>query len=118
MYRNKIAGSESASNSIILSLENTLLEKSHETKDHAERMNELVIRFAEELKLSTSQIDNLKLLSRLHDIGKVSIPEKILKKPDRDQTDYLSTFRFQRELPLEIQQTYMTSDLSLHRNYL
>jgi len=83
MYRNKIAGSESTSNSIILSLENTLLEKSHETKDHAERMNKLVIRFAEELDLSTSQIDNLKLLSRLHDIGKVSIPEKILKKPDK-----------------------------------
>lgn len=83
MYRNKIAGSESASNSIILSLENTLLEKSHETKDHAERMNRLVIKFAKELNLSTSQIDNLKLLSRLHDIGKVSIPEKILKKPDK-----------------------------------
>ncbi|MGP3779184.1 HD domain-containing phosphohydrolase [Halanaerobium saccharolyticum] len=80
MYRNKIAASESASNSIILSLENTLLENSHETKDHAERMNRLVIKFAEELNLSTSQIDNLKLLSRLHDIGKVSIPEKILKK--------------------------------------
>lgn len=83
MYRNKIAGSESASNSIILSLENTLLENSHETKDHAERMNRLVIKFAEELNLSTSQIDNLKLLSRLHDIGKVSIPEKILKKPGK-----------------------------------
>ncbi|TDO78293.1 PAS domain S-box-containing protein/diguanylate cyclase (GGDEF)-like protein [Halanaerobium saccharolyticum] len=83
MYRNKISGSESASNSIILSLENTLLEKSHETKEHAARMNNLVVKFANKLNLSTSEIDNLKLLSKLHDIGKVSIPEKILKKPDK-----------------------------------
>ncbi len=83
MYRNKIAGSESASNSIIVSLGNTLLEKSHETKDHAGRMNSLAVRFAKKLNLSTSEIDNLKLLSKLHDIGKVSIPENILKKPGK-----------------------------------
>jgi diguanylate cyclase (GGDEF)-like protein len=83
MYRNKIAGSESTSNSIILSLENTLLEKSHETKEHTTRMNRLVIKFAKKLKLSTSELDTLKLLSKLHDIGKVSIPKKILKKPGK-----------------------------------
>lgn len=83
MYRNKIAGSESTSNSIILSLENTLLEKSHETKDHAARMNSLAVKFARKLNLSTSELDNLKLLGRLHDIGKVSIPKSILKKPDK-----------------------------------
>jgi diguanylate cyclase (GGDEF)-like protein/PAS domain S-box-containing protein len=83
MYRNKIAGSESVSNSIIVSLGNTLLEKSHETKAHAARMNSLVVEFAKRLNLSTSEIDNLKLLSKLHDIGKVSIPENILKKPER-----------------------------------
>jgi len=83
MYRNKIAGSESISNSIIVSLENTLLEKSHETKEHAARINNLVVKFARKLNLSTSEIDNLKLLSKLHDIGKVSIPESILKKPDK-----------------------------------
>lgn len=83
MYRNKIAGSESASNSIIVSLENTLLEKSHETKAHAARMNNLVVKFAKKLNLSTSELDTLKLLSKLHDIGKVSIPEKILKKTDK-----------------------------------
>jgi diguanylate cyclase (GGDEF)-like protein/PAS domain S-box-containing protein len=83
MYRNKIAGSESNSNSIILSLENTLLEKSHETKEHTARMSSLVVKFARKLKLSTSELDTLKLLSKLHDIGKVSIPKKILKKSDK-----------------------------------
>ncbi len=80
MYKNKLAHNESTRNSIIASLENTLLEKSHETNDHAERMNKLAIEFAKILGLPTNQIDELKLLSKLHDIGKVSISEKILKK--------------------------------------
>lgn len=82
MYKNKIAGNESVRNSIIASLENTLLEKSHETKDHAERMNKLSVQFGRQLDLSPSILDELKLLTKLHDIGKVSIPERILKKPD------------------------------------
>lgn len=82
MYRNKIAGSESARNSVIKSLEKTLLEKSHETKEHSERLNSLAVKFAKKLSLSPSDLDTLKLLGKLHDIGKVSIPEKILKKKD------------------------------------
>ncbi len=83
MYKNKLAGNESIRNSIISSLENTLLEKSHETKEHAERMNKLALKFSKKLDLSTSIVDELKILSKLHDIGKVSIPERILKKPGK-----------------------------------
>ncbi len=83
MYKNKLVHNESTRNSIIASLENTLMEKSHETNDHAERMNKLAIQFGNKLKLSTSILDELKLLTKLHDIGKVSIPEQILKKPGK-----------------------------------
>lgn len=80
MYKNKLVHNESTRNSIIASLENTLMEKSHETNEHAERMNKLAIKFGKLLGLSTSTIDELTLLTKLHDIGKVSISESILKK--------------------------------------
>lgn len=89
MYKNKLAHNESTRNSIIASLENTLLEKSHETNEHAERMNKLAIKFGEILGFSTSTIDELTLLTKLHDIGKVSISEGILKKPgDLTEEEY------------------------------
>lgn len=83
MYRNKISGSNSVRHSIMTSLENTLQEKTHETKEHAERMEKLSIKLGKKLNLSLRKLDELKLLARLHDIGKVAIPERILKKPGK-----------------------------------
>jgi len=81
MYRNKITGSESIRNSILTTLENTLQEKTHESKEHAQRIENLAIKFHEILNLPPDKLDELKLLAKLHDIGKVAIPENILKKP-------------------------------------
>jgi len=81
MYKNKIV--ENQSNSIITTLGNTLREKSFETKEHTERLQKLAKKFAKKINLSASDMDNLKLITKLHDIGKVAIPERILKKPSK-----------------------------------
>ncbi|MFW6029939.1 MAG: HD-GYP domain-containing protein, partial [Halanaerobiales bacterium] len=60
---------------------NILEVKSYETKEHALRMTKLAFEFGEKLNLSNSELNRLSLLSTLHDIGKITIPEKILKKP-------------------------------------
>ncbi len=83
MYRNKIAESESISNSIISTLEITLHEKTHETAAHAKRMINLAVKFGTRINLSANKLNELKLLAKLHDIGKVAIPENILTKPGR-----------------------------------
>lgn len=44
-------------------------------------MTKLASDFGESLKLSNSKLNHLSLLSTLHDIGKITISEEILKKP-------------------------------------
>lgn len=83
MYQNKLSESKSTKSKIVKGLLNTLESKSDETKEHAVRMTKLAIEFGEKLGLSNSQLHRLSLLATLHDIGKTTIPEDILKKPDR-----------------------------------
>ncbi|MHB1346313.1 MAG: bifunctional diguanylate cyclase/phosphohydrolase [Candidatus Humimicrobiaceae bacterium] len=80
MYKNKLVERESSSNSIILSLEQTLREKSFETMEHTYRIRVLALRLGNLIGLHANQIDELSLLASLHDIGKVAVPEKILMK--------------------------------------
>ena len=80
MYTNKLLERKSIYNSIIVSLERMLWEKSHETKEHAHRLKGLIIRFGKSINLPQSKLDELVLLSALHDIGKVAVPDRILLK--------------------------------------
>lgn len=80
MYRNKLLEDKSSRNSIISSLSKTLSEKSYETEEHAERIYNYCVKICELLNLSTSKADELYLLAKLHDIGKIAIDDKILNK--------------------------------------
>ena len=83
MYQNKLSESRSAKSKIVQSLLNSLEIKSNETKEHAVRMTKLAFEFGEKLNLTNSELNRLSLLSTLHDIGKITISEQILKKPDK-----------------------------------
>ncbi len=78
MYRHKLVERKSIHSSILLSLERTLHEKSLETTDHAERLKKMSQEIGTALNLPDSKLDELSLLSTLHDIGKIAIPEEIL----------------------------------------
>ncbi len=80
MYAHKLLQKESSSNSIILALEQMLIEKSNETKEHTSRVVSYANILGEALNLNTSEKYNLSLLASLHDIGKVAISESILNK--------------------------------------
>ena len=83
MYRRKLLERESISSSIISSLERTLQEKSYETEEHAARMKELALVLGRSLKLPENKLNELSLLSTLHDIGKIAISDEILIKPGK-----------------------------------
>ncbi|GAG54692.1 unnamed protein product, partial [marine sediment metagenome] len=83
MYRSKLLERKSISSSIISSLERTLWEKSHETEEHAKRLKRIAIKLGNTINLPESKLDELSLLSTLHDIGKIAIPEGILLKKDK-----------------------------------
>jgi len=86
MYKNKLLKRKSVYNSIILSLERILWEKNHETKEHADRLRKLSLKLGSSINLPQNRLDELELLSALHDIGKVGIPDKILMKKGRLST--------------------------------
>ncbi|MFW6382302.1 MAG: HD domain-containing phosphohydrolase [Bacillota bacterium] len=80
MYQNKLMSSESRKHEIVEGLINALGAKSDETKEHAERMTILAHQMAENIDLTNIQRHKLSLLASLHDIGKISVSEKILNK--------------------------------------
>lgn len=83
MYRNKLSEGASMRSSLISSLENTLIERKYETEHHSNNMADLAVKIAERVGLSTNELDELVLIAKLHDIGKIGISESILLKPSR-----------------------------------
>jgi diguanylate cyclase (GGDEF)-like protein/putative nucleotidyltransferase with HDIG domain len=51
------------------------------TGSHSERVSELAARVATKLGLDTEQVELTRLAGSLHDLGKLAIPEEILRKP-------------------------------------
>jgi diguanylate cyclase (GGDEF)-like protein/PAS domain S-box-containing protein len=83
MNQNKLLETRSANNKIIKGLLSALRAKSDETVEHTERMTELANKMGVKLGIYNSQLNRLSLLAALHDIGKTSIPEKVLMKPSK-----------------------------------
>ena len=82
MYQQKLAETKSSRSAIINALLKTLETKSYETQLHTQRMQKVGLAIAEKIRLSDTEMSRLKLAIMLHDIGKITLPEEILKKPD------------------------------------
>ncbi len=52
-----------------------------ETEGHAERVVAFSVRLGQELGMSGNDLISLELGARLHDIGKIAVPDHVLKKP-------------------------------------
>ncbi len=83
MYKQKLLERKSIRSSLLSSIKTTMNEKSHLTAEHEERLATLSKRIGSALELSDVQINELELLSTLHDIGKLSINDQILNKPGK-----------------------------------
>lgn len=81
MYQQKMSKQSSNRSALVASLQKALGEKSHETREHARRLQDLAVRLGSKLKLSDAQLNEISVLALLHDIGKVAIPETIINKP-------------------------------------
>ncbi|NLI92753.1 MAG: diguanylate cyclase [Peptococcaceae bacterium] len=80
MYANKLKEGNNNKLAIINALGQLLFNKDYETKEHVDRLEDLVRKMGTRLKLSESSINLYCLAAKLHDIGKITIPERILKK--------------------------------------
>lgn len=65
---------------IIITLGEVVESHFEETGGHVKRISDMMYRFALYLKLSFSEAEVLRIASTMHDIGKVAVPDAILKK--------------------------------------
>ena len=56
-------------------------ERDHYTAVHSQQVAELAVEIGMEMGLSQREIENIEIAARVHDIGKVAIPDAILLKP-------------------------------------
>jgi putative nucleotidyltransferase with HDIG domain len=53
------------------------------TAGHSERVSALSVAIGHELSLDAEKIETLRLGALLHDVGKIGVPDEILRKPDQ-----------------------------------
>lgn len=102
MYRNKLLENRSARSSFLTSLQKTLWTRSHETQEHCQRMQSMAQNVGQAIMLSDAELDNLKLLAVLHDIGKIAVPNSILDKPGKLSSDEWDSIKKHTEVGYRI----------------
>lgn len=81
LYKSKLLKEGSSKSALVRTLMKALEAKDFITEGHADRMSDLADKLGEALGLERHRMDQLRLLTKFHDIGKVGIPDRILKKP-------------------------------------
>lgn len=83
VYRQKMLSNSEVRKSMLENLKNNLEIKNVETERHTERVSKYCEKIAKALNLSDEMIEKSILIGKLHDIGKIGIPEHILLKPEK-----------------------------------
>lgn len=81
VYRKKLLHGTSIKSFIIKSLQETLAQKYPQTEEHTNRVVRYARHLGEKLNLPNHKLNELILLAKLHDLGKIGIPDEILLKP-------------------------------------
>ena len=81
MYREKLHHSRSARSAIVQTVMKLLEERDFVTEEHAERLQDLTSKLAQQSSLPEPRVAEIRLLAQFHDVGKIGIPDHILLKP-------------------------------------
>lgn len=104
----------------ITALATALEAKDPYTKGHSERVTRIAIAIAEELGFSSKQIEKIRLVGLVHDIGKIGISESILNKPDKLTNEEFELVKTHCELGQRILQPIVQDseilDIVLHHH--
>jgi diguanylate cyclase (GGDEF)-like protein len=57
--------------------------KDHYTRRHSAQVAEYTVLIGKGLNLATEQLETLRVASLLHDVGKIGVPDRILRKPGK-----------------------------------
>ncbi|HEY4976102.1 MAG TPA: HD domain-containing phosphohydrolase [Gaiellaceae bacterium] len=92
LYANKNSGRRSAGRQSADVLLQALHERSPELGDHLVDVSRLAAEVGRRLGMSGEELDQLAQAAQLHDVGKMAIPDAILKKPgplDREEWEFI-----------------------------
>jgi diguanylate cyclase (GGDEF)-like protein/PAS domain S-box-containing protein len=116
MYKKKLFEGPSMRGKTINAIINTLHEKNKREEQHSYRVSALCQSMGEILNLPEHEIEELKSVGLLHDIGKIAIDEKVLNKPGKLTDDEWKEIKRHPEIGYRILNT--VNDMSDMANYL
>lgn len=93
MYSYKLTQSTSPKSRLVDILMSALAERDRDTSSHIERLVVMVSMMADRMKIDEQKKRNLILLARMHDVGKVGVPDEILFKPGKLTAEELPRMR-------------------------
>lgn len=83
MYRRKLTERSSRKSNALSTIMQTLHEKTHETEEHCDRVSEYAVELLKQFgHKRTVEHEEIRLVSQVHDIGKIAISEGLLSKTD------------------------------------
>lgn len=81
VYREKLVNEKHIRKNIVDSLNKELFLRHEDIKEHINKVKKYAVELGKKMNLSENELKKLKMLAKIHDIGKVGIPEEILSKP-------------------------------------
>jgi diguanylate cyclase (GGDEF)-like protein/PAS domain S-box-containing protein len=81
MIHNKVNDNKSIQNAPINMILQTLHEKNNREQIHSKRVGEICAAIGQAMEMSKEDINKLRIIGSVHDIGKIGIDENILNKP-------------------------------------
>lgn len=75
------------------------------TAGHQRSVTQLACAIAEEMNMTESEIEGIRIAGLLHDIGKISVPAEILSKPGRLSESEFSIIKMHSEIGFDILKT-------------
>ncbi|MCC6159382.1 MAG: PAS domain S-box protein [Deltaproteobacteria bacterium] len=93
MYSYKLTQATSTKSRLVDILMSALAERDRNTSSHIERLVVMCSMMAERMNLDDQKKRNLILLARMHDLGKVGVPDEILFKPGKLTSEELPKMR-------------------------
>lgn len=91
MYHRKLTERKSRKSNALSTIMETMHEKTEETKEHCDRVADLAQKLLSSIGHKRQyELEEIKLIADVHDIGKISISDKIINKPAKlDEEEYL-----------------------------
>ncbi|MCF8038789.1 MAG: PAS domain S-box protein [Desulfohalobiaceae bacterium] len=110
MYREKMQRDKSSRSDILQVLMKALEARDFITEGHCDRLQELILPLARSRNLPEDTVNDLLLLAKVHDLGKLGVPDSILFKPGRLTAEETKEMRKHCEIGHRIAQ--VVSDLA------